>query len=120
MGAGNNLWESTMTEEGLLIHLNDGSFGEVIKAKGSVLVDFWAPWCGPCLAMAPVIEELAKEYEGRVKVAKVNVDESPVIAGKYGIKGIPTVLFFKNGKLVDTLTGLMPKIRLEESLKKVL
>jgi len=109
-----------MTEEGLLIHLNDGSFGEVIKAKGSVLVDFWAPWCSPCLAMGPVIEELAQEYEGKVKVAKINVDECPVIADKYGIKGIPTVLFFKNGKLVDTLTGLMPKGRLEESLKKVL
>lgn len=109
-----------MTEEGLLIHLDDASFGEVIKAGGGVLVDFWAPWCSPCLAMGPVIEELAQEYEGRVKVAKVNVDESPVIADKHGIKGIPTVLFFKDGKLVDTLTGLMPKGRLEESLQKVL
>jgi len=109
-----------MTEEGLLIHLDDGSFGEVVKAKGSVLVDFWAPWCSPCLAMEPVIEELAQEYEGKVTVAKVNVDESPVIADKHGIKGIPTVLFFKDGKLVDTLTGLMPKGRLKESLQKVL
>ncbi|TFG93523.1 MAG: thioredoxin, partial [Syntrophobacterales bacterium] len=96
-----------MTEEGLLIHLTDGSFGEVIKATGSVMVDFWAPWCSPCLAMGPAIEELAQEYEGRVKVAKVNVDENPDIAGKYGIKGIPTVLFFKDGELADTLTGLM-------------
>ncbi|MDD5723651.1 MAG: thioredoxin [Syntrophales bacterium] len=109
-----------MTGKGVLIHLSDGSFGQVIEARGSVMVDFWAPWCGPCLAMGPVVEELAQEYEGRVKVAKINVDENPVVAGKYGIKGIPTVLFFKNGKLVDTLTGLMPKGRLEESLKKVL
>jgi len=120
LGTENRLRENNMAEEVLLIHLDDGSFGEVIKAKGSVLVDFWAPWCSPCLAMEPVVEELAQEYEGRVKVAKINVDESPVIAGKYGIKGIPTVLFFKDGKLVDTLTGLMPKSRLEESLKKVL
>ncbi|MBW2672916.1 MAG: thioredoxin [Deltaproteobacteria bacterium] len=109
-----------MTGEGLLIHLNDDSFDEVIKVEGSVLVDFWAPWCSPCLAMGPAIEEIAQEYEGRVRVAKVNVDENPLIADKHGIKGIPTVLFFKNGKLVDTLTGLMPKGRLEESLKKVL
>jgi len=114
-----NARERTMKEEGLLIHLNDGNFGEAIK-KGSVLVDFWAPWCSPCLAMGPVIEELAQEYEGRVKIVKINVDENPVTADKYGIKGIPTVLFFKNGKLVDTLTGLMPKGRLEESLRKVL
>lgn len=109
-----------MAEEGLSRHLDDGTFDDVVKAKGSVLVDFWAPWCSPCLAMEPAVEELAKEYAGRVKVARVNVDENPVIADKYGIKGIPTVLFFKDGKLVDTLTGLMPKGRLEESLKKVL
>ena len=110
-----------MADENLLIHLNDESFGkEVIKSKKPVLVDFWAPWCGPCLAMGPAIEELAREYKGRVKVAKVNVDENPDIAGRYGIKGIPTILFFKDGKLTDTLTGLMPKGRLEESLKKVL
>jgi len=109
-----------MKEDGLLVYLSDESFSEVVKAKGSVLVDFWAPWCGPCLAMEPVIEELAREYEGKVKMARINVDDSPVTAEKYGIKGIPTVLFFKDGKLVDTLTGLMPKGRLTESLKKVL
>jgi len=109
-----------MAEEGLLVHLDDKSFSGVVKAKGSIMVDFWAPWCSPCLAMAPAIEELAREYEGRVKVGKLNVDENPDTAEKYGIKGIPTILFFKDGKLANTLTGLMPKDRLEEALKAVL
>jgi thioredoxin 1 len=109
-----------MTEEGLLVHLDNGSFDGVVKAKGCALVDFWAPWCSPCLAMEPAVEELAREYKGKLKVAKINVDENPVTAEKYGITGIPTVLFFKDGKLVETLTGLMPKDRLEEALKKVL
>ena len=114
------LQEHDMAEKELLLYVSDESFQGVIENKGSVLVDFWAPWCGPCLAMAPAIEELATEYKGRVKVAKLNVDESPATAEKYGIKGIPTILFFKDGKLVDTLTGLMPKDRLEKSLKMVL
>ncbi len=109
-----------MPEDALLLHLTDDSFSEVLKKKGSILVDFWAPWCGPCLAMGPVIEELAKEYKGKLRFGKINVDENPVVAEKYRIKGIPTVLFFKDGKLLDTLTGLMPKVRLEDSLKKVL
>lgn len=109
-----------MTEKDLLVHLSDSNFGEVVRANASVMVDFWAPWCAPCLAMEPIIEELAQEYKGRAKIARFNTDQNPVIPGEYEIKGIPTVLFFKNGKLVDTLAGLMPKGRLEESLKKVL
>lgn len=109
-----------MAEEGLLLHLDDESFNRVVKTKDLIMVDFWAPWCSPCLAMAPAIEELAQEYEGRVTVGKLNVDENPATAERYGITGIPSVLFFRNGKLADTMTGLVPKDRLEETLRMVL
>lgn len=110
-----------MAGDDMFIQVTDDSFEkDVIKANTPMLVDFWAPWCGPCRALNPIIAELAKEYEGKFKVAKVNVDENPNIASNYGIRSIPTIMLFKNGKLEDTLIGLAPKDRLEEFLKKVL
>ena len=94
---------------GKYIELNNSNFEEIIKKDGVVLIDFWAPWCGPCRMIAPVIEELAEEYEGKAVIAKVNTDEAPEIAGQFGIRSIPTVLFFKNGELVDQMIGAAPK-----------
>jgi thioredoxin 1 len=88
--------------------LTDSNFDQEIK-NGVVLVDFWAEWCGPCRRIAPIVEELAGVYDGRATVAKLNVDENPSIPGRFMIRGIPTLLLFKNGQLADTLVGLAPK-----------
>jgi thioredoxin 1 len=82
---------------------------EVLKSDKPALVDFWAEWCGPCKMLGPVVEELAKEYSGRVKVGKVNVDKNQSLAEKYGIRGIPTIILFKDGKIVEQLTGVQSK-----------
>ncbi len=93
---------------------------EVLKNSRPVLVDFWAPWCGPCRAIAPVIEELAKEYEGKIDVVKVNVDENPNTANKYRIRAIPTLILFKNGEVVAQVTGAVAKSSLKEMIEKAL
>ena len=90
---------------------------EVLKSDKPVLVDFWATWCGPCRMLAPVIEEIAKEYEGQVKVGKINVDEQPMLAAQFGVMSIPTVILFKDGQAAETSVGYKPKEALVEMLK---
>lgn len=104
-----------------IIDIDDSSFdSEILQADKPVLVDFWAPWCGPCKAIGPVIEDLASTYGDQVKFTKCNVDDNPVTPGKFGIKAIPTLIFFKDGKVVDQITGMVAKSKLEDSLKKVI
>ncbi len=93
---------------------------EVLQAPGLVMVDFWAVWCGPCRMIAPTVEELAKDYAGQVKVAKLNTDENPDIASKYKIMGIPTIMFFKAGQKVDQVVGAVPKPQLKAKIDSLL
>jgi thioredoxin 1 len=93
---------------------------EVLQADKLVMVDFWAVWCGPCRIIAPTVEELAKEYEGRVKVVKLNTDENPDVASRYKIMGIPTLMFFKNGERVDQIVGAVPKPQLKSKIDGLL
>ncbi len=104
---------------GKYIDLNSSNFKDTIK-DGVVLVDFWAPWCGPCRMIAPVIEELAEEFSGKAKICKVNTDEEQSIAIEYGIRSIPTILFFKDGEVVDQMVGAHPKQALAEKLNSLL
>ena len=107
--------------EDKLLHVTDEDFeSQVLQADIPVLVDFWASWCGPCLAIGPVISELADNYDGKVKVAKMNVDQNPVTPGKYGIRAIPTLIIYKDGQVVDKITGAVGKATLESVLDKVL
>ncbi len=103
------------------IEVNDSNFDQmVLQAKTPVLVDLWAPWCAPCRMVAPVVEELASEYEGRVSFAKLNVDQNPRTASRYGIMSIPTLLIFKDGKPLSNIVGFRPKAELKRSLDAAL
>lgn len=104
-----------------LIHVTDAEFeSQVLKADKPVLVDFWAGWCGPCLAIAPAIEELAGDYDGKVVVAKMDVDKSPATPGRYGIRAIPTLILFKDGQVVEQITGAVGKAVIESAINKAL
>ena len=100
------------------VHVTDSSFNEIVNKHPLALIDFWAPWCGPCLALAPTIEKLAEEYAEKVLVGKLNVDENPRTAECFQIFSIPTMLIMKNGKEVDRIVGLVPKNRVEAVLRK--
>jgi len=100
--------------------ISDAEFDTTIKSSQPTLVDFWAPWCGPCKAIGPVVEELAEEYDGKVTIAKMNVDDNPVTPGKFGIRAIPTLIIFKDGEVVDQITGAVGKSQLVELITKAL
>lgn len=102
-------------------HVNDNNFYDhVLKSEQPVLVDFWAEWCGPCKALGPVLDELSNEVSGKAKIVKLNVDESRELAAKYGVRGIPTMIFFKNGQIVSTLVGNQPKDVILKSINQVI
>src|ERR1700675_1622790 len=104
-----------------IIQATDANFeAEVLKSNLPVLVDFWAPWCGPCKAIAPLVEELAGEYEGKLKVAKLNVDDNPVTASRYGVRGIPNLLILKGGVVKEQIVGACPKAKLVQAICNVL
>lgn len=101
------------------LEVSDATFGkEIEQHNGIALVDFWAPWCGPCRIVGPVVEELAQEYEGKVKVAKLNVDENQSTAARYQVMGIPTLIIFRDGEPVDKIVGALPKRAIESKLSR--
>jgi thioredoxin 1 len=104
------------TNASAIVHVTDGTFDGVVTSERPVVVDFWAEWCGPCRAIGPMLEEIAREQGEQVTIAKVNVDEHPALAGRFGIRSIPTLMFFKDGALQETLVGVVPK---PEILKRI-
>jgi thioredoxin 1 len=106
---------------GDLLELTDDAFeAEVLRSSVPVLVDFWAPWCAPCRAIAPIVEELATKYAGRIKVAKMNVDDNPETPARYGVRGIPNLLVIKNGEVKEQMIGAVPKAQLVKAIDTVL
>jgi thioredoxin 1 len=113
--------EKKMADESSLIHVTDKNFAEeVLNADLPVLVDFWATWCAPCRSISPIVEDLANEFTGKVKVTKCNVDENPGTPSQYGVRGIPTLILFKEGKIFDQIVGAVPKARLKSMIEKAL
>jgi thioredoxin 1 len=110
-----------MANDSSLFQVNDKNFtAEVLQSDIPVLVDFWATWCGPCRAISPIVEDLAKEFSGRVKITKLNVDENPSTPSQYGVRGIPALILFKEGKVLDQIVGSVPKARLKALIEKAL
>ena len=109
-----------MSSEKVLAFTDKNFEAEVIQSEIPVLVDFWATWCAPCKAIAPLVDAIAEEYEGKIKVGKVNVDENQGTPSKYGVRGIPTIVLIKEGKVVDQVVGAVPKAQLEALIKKAL
>lgn len=106
---------------GNTLSVTDGNFeDQVLKSENPVLVDFWAPWCGPCVAIGPVLDALASEYEGKVTIAKMNVDENSNVPANFGVRSIPFMVLFKNGEVVDSLVGAHPKNKLKDLIDKAL
>ncbi len=112
--------EEALMAEGVLEVTLANWENEVLKAQGLVMIDFWAAWCGPCRIISPTVEELAKEYSGKVKVAKLNTDENSEIASRYKIMGIPTIMFFKDGVKLDQIVGVVPKQHLKAKIDSYL
>ena len=104
----------------MVVNVSDANYKEVLGAGRTVVLDFWAEWCGPCRMVSPIIDELAEEYDGRITVGKVNVDENDAVVGQYGIRNIPTVLFFKDGQVVDKQVGAAQKNAFVEKMNKLL
>ncbi|HEY5539768.1 MAG TPA: thioredoxin [Thermoplasmata archaeon] len=107
-----------LRENAAPVHLTDASFGVNVSKPGVLIVDFWAAWCGPCLRIAPVIEQLARDYAGRIRVGKLNVDENPRTAAQFGVQSIPTLLIFRDGELVDGVIGAVPRQEIERALHR--
>jgi len=106
---------------GMVAELSDAGFDQdVIQSGDAYLIDFWAPWCGPCRIVAPIVDELAKDYEGKLKVAKINVDDNQQVAARFGISSIPTLMIFQGGELKERITGAVPKPTLKQAIDRVL
>lgn len=109
-----------MSDSGKLLHVTDANFEEeILKSSTPALVDFWAAWCGPCRTVGPIVEELAGEYNDKIKIAKLNVDDNKQTPSKYGVRGIPTLMLFRDGQVVDQIVGAVPKSKIKELLDKV-
>jgi thioredoxin 1 len=106
-----------MTTGTQTIVLTDKGFDEAVVAHPQLVVDFWAPWCGPCRALSPVLDDIAREQAGRVVVGKVNVDEQPALAGRFGVRSIPTLIFFKQGVAIETVVGAVPKAEIAKRIE---
>ncbi|MEI8355939.1 MAG: thioredoxin [Deltaproteobacteria bacterium] len=109
-----------MASEKVLVFGDTNFEADVLKSNVPVLVDFWASWCAPCKAVSPLLDAIAEEYDGKIRVGKVNVDDNPATPSKYGVRGIPTIILFKDGKEMDRVVGAVPKAQLEDLIKKAL